>query len=317
MNLAAPKISAPGVYTLSMADYHGNTCVGPSISASGLTMIERYCPARFYAESYLNPNRAPEADTEAMLIGRAMHTLILEGDEAWSKEWAVEPADADRRTKVAREWIAERAALGIGVIRHRDWLAIKAMADAVRAHPMASKAFTDGEPERSLVWQDTETKVWLKSRPDWLPHRGGIVPNYKTALCAKPDDFERQAFALGYHQSAALCQDGMRAVLDRKTIPYFIVQEKVEPHLILIATMKDEALEWARLQNQRALRLFADCLDRDQWPGYADDVVTIGMPGWTEKRLEQRSEAGEFAAPDRPRNADWATRYHAPLEQGD
>ena len=37
----------------------------------------------------------------------------------------------------------------------------------------------------------------------------------------------------------------------------------------------------------RAIRRFAECLSADKWPGYADDVVQIGLPGWDRKTIDE------------------------------
>lgn len=290
------KIGKAGIYDIPLDEYHHDCCDGPSISASGLVEIERTCPAKFWVESYLNPERPARETKGALALGDAAHALVLLGEAAFRKQVAVMPADMTLRTNVGKAWVNERLELGLTVIKHEEYAAIRAMADAVTKHPMASKAFTDGAPERSLIWQDSQTGVWLKSRPDWLPNQSRFVPNYKTAVNAKPIDFAKNAFNLGYHQGAALCMDGLAAVkgLDDPRY-YFVVQEKEPPYLVSICTLKDEDIEWARMLNRRALDVFARCLETGQWPGYADDVVEIEMPRYIETRLERRHEQGEFA----------------------
>lgn len=292
------KISANGVYDLTMAQYHGQPCVGPSISGSGLVAMERYCPARFYAESSLNPARAPEKDTAAMGVGRAAHCLILEGEEAFLKQVIVKPEDYDGRTKAGKEWMADqelRLAKGHTIITWSDWLMIRAMAKAIADDPRASKAFSDGLPEKSLIWQDSLTGIWLKARPDWLPNNSRFVPNYKTAACAKPSAFKRSAFDLGYDQSAALTIDGLREVCGiTDPVYYFVVQEKEPPYLVSIVTMEDADLDWARLLNRRWLDVAAECLRTGHWPGYSDEAVSIRRPAYQEQELNRRHEAGEF-----------------------
>ena len=49
------KVSVPGVYALSMAEYHGDLCVGPSISSSGLRTIWSRSPAHYFHASPYNP----------------------------------------------------------------------------------------------------------------------------------------------------------------------------------------------------------------------------------------------------------------------
>ena len=297
--MTARKIDAPGVYALPMDEYHGDCCSAPSISGSGLFTIDRYCPARYFATSYLNPSRTEDDDTPVFSVGKAAHSIIIEGDEAFARDVAVMPEDMDLRTKAGKEWNAEQAEAGKTVIRWKQWLAIRAMVDAFRAHPMAARAFANGSPEQSLIWQDAETGIWLKARPDWTPTDSRFLPNYKTAICAKPADFSRAAFAYGYHQSAAMVIDAARVVLGiDNPAHYWIVQEKDPPYLVTLYTMSDDAIEWGRIINRAALATFARCVKRGEWPGYADTAVQLEMPAWAERQLERRSEAGDFASPE-------------------
>lgn len=288
------KISQAGVYDLPMDAYHGDLCVGPSISGSGLIKLEQTCPAKFWVGSYLNPERV-EKKTAAMDFGAAMHKLLLEGDAAFRQAYAVTPEGHSGRTKEGKAWVAEREALGLGVIDHDDWQAMSAMVAEVRKHPLANKALSDGQPERSIIWQDEQTGIWLKARPDWLPARLHFVPNFKTAASVKPDDWARQAFTLGYHQSTALVLDGLAQVLGwDDAIAYFLVQEKELPYLVQPMALTEEAIGWARMLNRKAINTFAACIKANHWPGYADDVIDIGMPTWVERGLQKRSEKSEF-----------------------
>lgn len=288
------KIATAGVYDLSMEDYHANICVGPSISGSGLIKLEQTCPAKFWVGSYLNPARI-EKKTAAMDFGVAMHKLLLEGDEAFRQSYAVTPADHNGRTKEGKAWVAEREALGIGIIDFDDWQAMSAMVAEVRKHPLASKALSDGQAERSIIWQDEQTGIWLKARPDWLPARLHFVPNFKTAATVKPEDWARQAFALGYHQGAALALEGLAVVLGwTDAIAYFIAQEKDPPYLVQPMALTEEAIGWARMLNRKAINTFAACFKANRWPGYGEDVIDVGMPTWVERGLQKRSEKSEF-----------------------
>lgn len=314
---------------VSMERYLGDLCPGPSISGSGLHKIDSRCPAVFWSDSYLNPDREPENKTPAKELGKAVHTLILEGMDAFNAAHVIKPQGIDYRTKDGKAW---RDAQTRAIVDADDWVMIRRMWNAVMADPMAARVFTDGKPEQTLVWQDQATGVWLKSRPDWLPNKLTVIPNYKTAISAKPSEWSKQASQLGYHQSAALLIDGIKAVLGKDApveswededgmmmsrfantapVPYWVVQEKTPPYVVELFTMTPEAIEWGRLQNRRAIDLFARCLETKTWPKYTDKVTEIGLPAWAERTLEKRHEAGDFA------EAEPAGEFPgAPLETG-
>lgn len=282
-------IAEAGVYDIPMEFYHGDTCIGPSVSGSGLVTIEQKSLAHYWWESYHNPNRE-ELDTTALAFGRACHAWTL-GEPEWDKYFILSPYD-DFRTKEARTW---REAQSRTIVKAEQFEAIKVMTDQLRRHPLLKNAFTDGRPEMSLIWKDRETGIWLKSRPDWLPNTSHFVPNFKTTINAKPEAFTRQAFGLGYHQGAALCLEGLRQVLgwtDAKY--YFVAQEKDAPYVAMPFLMREHDYELGAMLNRSALRKLARALDADHWPAYAEGAVEIAMPAWTEKQILDRNEAGEF-----------------------
>jgi hypothetical protein len=88
------KISKAGVYTLSMADYHGQPTVGPSVSSSGLRAIFTKSPKHFWAKSSLNPKAKVQKDTESFVLGRAAHHLLL-GEDDFSSLFIVRPEEID------------------------------------------------------------------------------------------------------------------------------------------------------------------------------------------------------------------------------
>lgn len=287
--MTAGRIGTAGVYDIPMEDYHGDCCEGPSVSGSGLVKIEQLSPLHYWHSSYHNPKRE-EIDTTALSFGRAAHAWVL-GEPEWNKYFILSPY-ADFRTKEARTWREQQTRT---VVRQEQLDAVKAMADTILKTPLIQNAFQDGKAEQSLIWKDAETGLWCKSRPDWLPNALQYVPNYKTARSSRPADFARQAFSLGYHQGAALCIEGLRQVLGWKSPSYyFVAQEKAAPYVATLLVMREPDVEWGQLQNRRALRTLARCIDAGEWPGYATGAVEIEMPAWGEKQLLDRHERGEF-----------------------
>ena len=289
--IIAPKISKAGLYELPMSVYHGDCCDGFSVSGSGLIKIEQECPAKFWHQSYLNPAREEQNDTPAMAFGRAVHMLLLEGPECFKAHYVIRPEGLNFSTKEGKAW---RDAQTAEILTADDAIKIAQMVAAITEHPQARRAFMDGLSERSLIWRDPLTGIWLKARPDWLPNSLPFVPNYKTAASARPDDWVKTAADLGYHQSAALTVDAMKSVLDREVVPYFVVQEKEPPYVVTVCMLQDTDIQWGRLLNRRALDTLARCLETGVWPGYASEAVECRLPGWTQTQLQREHEAGLF-----------------------
>lgn len=287
------KITAPGIYAdLPIETYHSDVCDGPSVSASVLHRIIAACPAIMWESSYLNPNRLPEPTTASFDLGRAAHALTL-GEPEFAKYFVISPYE-EFRTKEAREW---RDAQTQTVIKSKDFETILAISQAQRRSPQVARAFEDGRPECSLIWLDAETGVWLKSRPDWLPHDPVKRPltQYKTCRSIEPRKLSTDAFSYGYHLGAALEIDAVRAVLgvDPAGIAH-VCQEKKNPYLAELRMFSAAQIEFGRREYRRALRIFADCWEkhlagkppRTAWPGFTDAPAYFDTPYHIAKIME-------------------------------
>ena len=55
----------------------------------------------------------------------------------------------------------------------------------------------------------------------------------------------------------------------------FVVQEKEAPYTVAMYRLSEESIEEARMKYRDALKLYAECRDRDEWPGYTDGIEEI------------------------------------------
>jgi PDDEXK-like domain of unknown function (DUF3799) len=280
--MTTPVALSAGLHAdVPMEFYHGHCCPGPSVSGSILYTLHSSCPAKALASHYLSPwGNTREESSPAMEFGSAAHCYICEGKAVFAERYAIKPADYDGRTKAGKDWLAANA--GKPVIAFRDFEKITGMAIGVASNPHAHAAFTEGAPEMTGIWQDAETGIWLKVRPDYL--RKGLAINYKTARDAATEPWKRQAWNLGYHVSAALCVDVLKA-LGEPALYAFVTQEKDAPYLCGVRVLADDFLEGGRMIYRRALRTFADCVAADKWPGFSDGVETIVLPPWGDRTL--------------------------------
>lgn len=262
-----PETIAPGIYDLPSDQYHA----GPGISSTGVKrLLPPYTPAHFRYGRF--------ESSQAMDFGKVAHRLVLgDGDS-----FVVSPFDSFRSGE-ARAWKAEQEAAGNVIISADDLARAQAMAARVREHPVAGSLFTDGKAEQSLYWTDTETGVLCRARYDWFrePREGRrlIIPDYKTARTAAADPFGKAAADYGYVISAQLYREGAIALgLDPDPLFVLVAQEKTEPHLVGLFTPTDDDLDMASRLIRRALRTYADCLERDEWPGYPTTVANLQLP---------------------------------------
>lgn len=293
-------ISKSGVYSgLDIDLYHSQACAdGPSVSSSGLRTILRECPAKFFATSDLNPQRFPVIEKESLNFGKAAHALVLGEPEFFSK-FIISPYD-DFRTKSAQQWRDEQT---LQVVRQSDMELIEAMAKAQRVSPECANAFTDGEPEQSIFLK-TAAGIWLKARPDWLPHEPTKrwTVEYKTAVSIDPRKLSSDAFSYGYEIQAALSLDLIAEVMGVKPLGMaHVVQEKSPPFLCELRLYTSEQIDWGRQQYSHALAIFDKCLRTNDWPGYTLEPTYFMTPGWVLKNMEHANdgtgngyEAGDY-----------------------
>lgn len=285
-------IDAPGLYRgVSMVAYHAQLTVTPSISSSGQRVIWRQSPAHYYDGSYLNPNRElEEPERPHFSIGRAAHHLLLLGRRGFDDEFVVRPEKwADWRTKESRQWKADQISLGKTVITMGELEDIVGMAKALGAHPMVRAGILDGLVERTICYQDAETGVWVKSRPDAIPGDADFA-DLKTAASVSDDALQRSITENGYHQQGATVRSAARAIgIDMKSFALVCVQ-KTRPYCVRIVELMPEDLDRGENQNRVATWKFSLGLKTGEWPGPGEqtDAEFMGLQPRAADRIDAR-----------------------------
>lgn len=294
-------ITKPGVYAdIPMPEYHGQLTDTPSISSSGLRTIENGSPAEYYAYSYLNPE-PEEKSTPAMNLGKVAHALLL-GEDHFGSHFVISPFD-DFRKKEAREWRDNETRT---IITNAHLTTVHKMATVLKADPLIEAGVLQGEIEKTIVWKDEETGVWLKSRPDVLPHDDWCA-DYKTAADVRPYKLTQSIMDYGYHMQVALVAEGL-AALGRPVPTNFVLlfQCTKPPYSVQPVKVGWELVKWGAQQNRRAIRRFAECLEKGEWPQPEQQFGDFFGPDWFHKRMEDEESAG--ALPKAPAWVEKAKR---------
>lgn len=301
-----------GLYRLPPAEYHAR----PELSQSSAKKLLRpSCPALF--KQSLDDGDEPK---HAWDIGSAAHKVVLgtgpdlvvvEGDgklgpEVWNTD------------KVRAEVAAVRAR-GAVPLKPSEWDKVHAMADAIRAHPIASALFMPrgkpdlgpqgtGEAEVAVIWRDERTGVNCRAMVDYLPYfslvdRDGtpasapaypgrlLIPDYKTTgkeYGASPENIGRQMGDRQYYFQMAWYLMGLRAVgyAREDSQPLLVFQETRKPYLVTVAQPDRDAMRLGEIRCREALDVYAKCVREDRWPGYSDDVVIAELPPWETRELD-------------------------------
>lgn len=269
----------------------------PAISASWLKLLSK--SPRHLWHAYINPDRKPSVQTQAMMLGSLTHTLVLEPIKLES-EYIIIPEGIDKRTKDGKALFAEIEASGKTPVKQIDFDECKAYADALNADD--GFFFTRTCPhvnEKSYFWDDDETGLACKFRPDTLvfpcePYPNGAITDVKTAVSASPAEFGRQFFNLGYHIQAAHYAIGYMHAIGTDELPdvIFEVVEKSEPYLTMCYTVPESVIEYGLEERARLISIAAECFKTGIWPGYSETMFTpLMVPSYIEREI---NEAGEI-----------------------
>jgi hypothetical protein len=260
---------APGIYSgISNADYHRDEALG----STSLKTLATRTPAH-YQHDKTHPKFS-----DAFTLGTAAHSLILEDDAS-----GIEIVDADNwLTKAAKEANAEALASGRQPLLLKEWTQVVNMRESVMRHPLARAAFTGHRAEASVFWE--EDGLMLKCRPDaGQPY---ALIDLKTTRSADPNEFGKTAAEFGYHQSAAHYIDGVKAATGEELPFHFVLVEKTEPYLVSVVELDIEAINIGRQLNDRAKRIYRECVESNTWPGYPNADL-ISLPMWAIYRAEE------------------------------
>jgi hypothetical protein len=259
----------PGIYSgISNADYHSD----PALGSTSLKTLATRTPAH-YQHDKTHPKFS-----DAFTLGTAAHSLILEDDTS-----SLVMVDADNwLTKAAKEAKAAALADGNQPLLKKEWMQVLAMRDAVMDHPVARDLLTGHKAEESVFWD--EDGLTLKCRPDaWKP---GMLVDLKTTLSADPNEFGKTAHNFGYHQSAAHYIDGVKAATGEELPFHFVLVEKTAPYLVSVVELDTEAVNIGRQLNDRAKRIYRECVESNTWPGYPNADL-ISLPMWAIYQAEE------------------------------
>lgn len=239
-------------------------------------------PLKFkYALDYSRP------DTDALKIGRAIHTAILEAHK-FNVEFLCLP-DIDRRTTKGREMYAELVSQNPNktILKPDDFNMALDVAISVRSNAHANYLLEGAMTEVTLDWTHEETGVKCKARVDAYNAELGIVIDVKTTQDASPSGFPRKLFAYGYHLQAAYYLEALRANGEDAKHFCFIAVEKDPPYCVSLFRLDDKTIQLSKQENDRLLRLYAECKRTDQWPGYTQGIEDISLPDYATNLMEE------------------------------
>ncbi len=241
----------------------------------------------------------PVKQTDTMLLGEVLHTLVFEPDtfdERYAVGGPINPKTGEpfgTATKAFAEW-AE--AQGKPVFPTPLYDKANAMYAAIAANEEAAKAVIGRDPkhvELSIVWDDPDTGVLCKARIDAVSEKSKLLWDVKTTKDASPQGFPWELRRYGYHVQAAHYLAGAQA-LGLDVYQFGIVAvENIPPHGCCAYLLNDESVDYGLLDRDRALKIYKQCCDTNVWPGYPRGIIETGLPNTTTYIEGTDDESGE------------------------
>ncbi|HAG6029588.1 TPA: exodeoxyribonuclease VIII [Escherichia coli] len=266
----------PGIYYgISNENYHA----GPGVSKSQLDDIAD-TPAL-----YLWRKNAPvdTTKTKTLDLGTAFHCRVLEPEE-FSNRFIVAP-EFNRRTNAGKEeekaFLMECASTGKTVITAEEGRKIELMYQRVMALPLGQWLVESaGHAESSIYWEDPETGILCRCRPDKIIPEFHWIMDVKTT--ADIQRFKTAYYDYRYHVQDAFYSNGYEAQFGvLPTFVFLVASTTVEcgRYPVEIFMMGEEAKLAGQQEYHRNLRTLADCLNTDEWPA----IKTLSLPRWAKE----------------------------------
>lgn len=258
----------PGVYPdLSNADYHGSN----GISKSGL---DAFCKD----QSSLEWQKNCPVDKEKLKtldFGTAFHAICLE-PEKMKTEFVVMPKfgqkNVDKEEK--KLWLAEHEDLT--VVTTDDHKKLTLMFESVMAHPDARDLIeAEGIEEQSHYWEDPDTGILCKCRPDKIISNSRFLVDVKTT-----DELSKFHFSVDdyrYDIQAPFYTDGYNASTgeEKDTFIFLVIQKKIElgRYPVMCVKLPEWAVSAGRDEYRQNLNAYARFLE----VGNIDPIQEIDM----------------------------------------
>jgi exodeoxyribonuclease VIII len=219
-----------------------------------------------------------------MRFGSAFDTLLFDGVRGFDNQFAVMPKGMYKRGK---KWEAFRDEnWGKTFIKADEWDDIAAMVAVTRKHPIANALLTNGQSQVVAYWEHPELHEKCKGIVDFLNERHGVVVDVKTTTDARPDEWSKKIANYNYHWQAFMYLSGCRQLDPRYTEFVWIVIEKIRPFGVRLFRTNPQMLYLAERQITDLIKLYQECVEKDDWPCYPEDIQSAELPYWYTKKFE-------------------------------
>lgn len=241
---------------------------------------------------YLAAVNEPSEPTSQMLLGTCVHFLVL-GQRTGGKP--IVRFDGERRS--GKKWDEFAAANdGAEILTAPEWAKAEAIANAVKADPVARARLDGARFETPLSWEEDGLKL-STSGVDIFTALAALG-DLKTTPSTHPDTFTRHAFRMLYPQQLAFYRRGARANgLDVSGGLFVLGVETRSPFEVVDLELTEAMIDFADRTVSlwlEKLHVYIDACPAPrsyaEWPGYAQSPIPWDVPPWMQPGDEDEEE---------------------------
>ena len=254
-------------------------------AANGVSksMLDRLAKSPAHLQAYLSGEK--KEPTKQMVLGTLMHLVVFqthlfkEGKSHWLR-----PEGMSFTSKEGRAWKEARGD-ALPILDAAEFANLQGMSDALSRHPIARVVLQNGLPEVSVFAPHENTGVLRKGRLDWITRdKDGrsVIVDLKTTDDAM--EFERKSAGFRYYVQNAYYVDLLKSHGYDDPFFMFLVIEREAPWGIRIVQYESEDVQSGRWEYERGLEQYARCAEKNEWPGYSQEIETIRLPAWAKNQ---------------------------------
>jgi len=219
-----------------------------------------------------------------MVLGQALHVAVLE-PELFKQDYLLLPEVKDRRASAYKEAVKTHDA-DLTLIGHEANYIAGMQESMSNNQTVSARLKAAGRSEVSVITTDPETGVAVRCRFDRLSDLNEATDLKKTQDARAPA-FSRSVANYTYHVQQAFYSDVWEWETGEKLKDFLFcaVEEKL-PHAAMLYQLDDEAVEYGRKLYREALNYYAECLNKDIWPAYSEEVEMLSLPTWAAPDVE-------------------------------
>jgi len=259
-------------------------------SASGIKKI-LVSAQDFWKGSWMNPEPYKD-ESDAMNLGSAYHTRILEGEKAFMNTYAV-PPECDKRTKEGKATYAAWSAINANKkpIEEHLWKHIISAGERIESDATLKDYFHGGDAEVTVLWDDESTGVPMKARFDYIKQAKKKLNDLKTFSNSSGHDLERliptSIKKYKYHVQLAVYDEAYKMAFNEEPDITLFFQQAGNVNNIVIKKFPQSTLMFqvGQIEARKGVEKFAEMYRKFNTNQWFDDII-IGplkdedFPAW-------------------------------------